>query len=204
MKASPTSLNLRDFTQRHQGTFGWYIKQDGSRLLVHIDKVDRIVNFSDVDGFKFYAAVDKHVEFEFLPITRGWFNTSTNKPVFLHRVPARQYTRGISTSNTQCLSFSNSGLLLKSTLSMEMLNDIFVVKPQQTFEQFLSSGLFFVINKYFLINKTTSDVWLYDRVIGKWDGKRTITLSSSMFYQELFDAISRNKLPLEVVNDNVV
>lgn len=200
MIASPTSANLRDFTQRHVSTWGWFLPEDRTKkVLVYVENVDRHVHFMDHSNTRYFANVNGGAHFEFLPIVRGWYYTE-KRVVLLQRIPARQYSRGISTGNTSVNEFSSSGNLGKTALSFELLQDIFVNKPTRTLEDFLSQKTrCFLLNKYFCIDMVGNYIWMYDRRIGEWDYKtRTITLTEPLFKQELLDAISRNSYPFVV------
>ena len=196
MRDTPTSLFHEDFRTRYRNAYGWLVKDDESKVLVYIKDVNRQVVFTTVDLMEYYANYDQGVMFEFLPITRGWYQTRDGV-VLLQRIPAKQYCRGISKGNTACSTVNSYGEFCAGAgLTHQIIHDVFVAKPVSVLASFLA-GLSptFIINPFFLIAKDY--VYMYDRVIGTYNDKN-ITLDSSMYVQELSDSLQRINAPIGV------
>jgi len=200
MLDTPTLYNSEDFRTRYRHTFGWLIKDNNEKVLVFIKDVGRQVVFTVEDGSEYFANAGFNVMFEFLPITRGWFDTR-NGPVLLQRVPARQYQRGISKSNTSCTRIGIGGHLLPVALTIDVLVDVFVNKPTSTFQQFVKKEkLYLVVNKFFLLSH--GFVYMYDMQVGSYtldkNNKVFVLLDNAKFKQELTDSFTRNNISSEV------
>jgi hypothetical protein len=188
---SLTPLNAADFKQRYLRSYGFLVGDDNTRKLVYISEVaSRMVKFSCLEGKDFFVNAGSGVNFEFLPITRGWFNTR-NGPVLLQRVPAKQYTRGISGNNTRVYQLNKSGDVVQCDISLDVLLDVFVNKPPMKPED----GV--LINKFFLLAK--GNVYFYNEVVGTYKNNK-IALTEASVRQELSDFIRRQELPYVLVN----
>lgn len=192
MKATYTRYNARDFIQRYVDTYGWLLRDDGSRKFVHITQAEEGRLYYETDGsVEFYARQDGGQIFEFIPVNKGWFN-GTDGPVFLSRVPARQWKRGISGSNTEIQKF-NGGVLqnyiLNYTELSKVFNDDFNVK---NYPNTFKSG---ALSKHFCL--VNNNLWFYDTVIGILEGT-TFKLSNDIVAQELKDLIKRKGWQLHV------
>jgi hypothetical protein len=192
---SPTSLTIEDFKQRYGRSFGFLITPEtGQKLLVAITGVSsQKVTFDSVSASGYFVFVDKGVQFEFIPITRGWFRTQQHGAVLLNRVPARQWTRGISRQNTTAAQMS-SGRLYPIDLTLQILHDIFVSPIPEDINTF-NSKKEFIVNKYFLLKSGV--VYCYSKEIGVYKDT-TIFLHTDIMVQELSDAIRRQSLPFTV------
>ncbi len=194
-----TMYNRDDFNQRYARSYGWFIHPEtGAKTLVYVRKVERDKVTFETEKGEFYAYSGTNVQFEFLPITRGWFHTSNFGPVILQRVPAKQFSRGISDSNTSVRYFGLSDSLREKALSLGILQDVFgatpVTKPNlQDF--FANPALGFIMNPYFLLWK--DGVFFYDVQVGTITGE-VITLTDSIIKQELQDYINRNDYRLRI------
>lgn len=188
-----TAQNRNDFSQRYRGAFGWLVKEDSARKLVHITDVqaDRVI-FSTSEDSGFFALSNKGVQFEFLPVTRGFIPTKKNV-YLLNRHPARQFQRGISEGNTTLSVVLNRGNAIYPTLlNLEGLSQVFehpisykesVTKYLEQDDPVCALSLHFAIagkNLYFL-----------GRPAGSVE-KTTIT-PMTLIKQELQDLINRNK-----------
>jgi hypothetical protein len=208
MKDSLTSLNREDFRQRYRGSFGFLHTETQDRRLVYIQEVanNQVVFKTSSRGMDYYANCDAGVVFEFLPVQRSWYNLG-DKPGLLFRVPARQYCRGISKSNT---SFSvvhpEVAMLQPSTLTLEVLARVFSVdkfahEPREVLlERFVNKeSWFFVLSRAFCMAHGT--LFFFADAVGKYAGTE-ITLNNPVIRQELLDAIKRNNLPFTVKVDH--
>ncbi len=196
---SPTYENSHDFRQRYLRSYGFLIREDRKHL-VYITEcgVDQ-VKFSDISGASLFCQSNRGIKFEFIPVTRGWFYTSQGM-CYLSRVPEKQYTRGISPNNTQVLVYSYGDGLTKSSVSFDLLNDIFVDPPEPpTLEEYLEDkSKIFKVSKHFVF--LNNKVYFFEREIGTVTRSyKTISLKEPMFKQELKDALVKNNLPFEVV-----
>lgn len=175
---TPKAEFASDFRQRYRHSFGFLLR-DNIKTLVYIsDVTSSRVTFDTQQGPGFYVNMDSKVEFEFLPITRGWFFTTTYGWVLLERTPARQYCRGISSSNTSARMVDGSGRLLSIPLTLDILADVFVKKPVAP--QGTS------LNHVFLL--LAGRVWFYSTLIGTVDhAANIIKLNSPLAKQEIVD-----------------
>ena len=185
------SHNRDDFRQRYRYSYGWMINpENGKKTLAYISNVDGYkVTFSTMDGDGFYVNCNSGIDFEFLPVTRGWYYTTKHGWMMLSRIPAKQYNRGIHQSNTHCQIFETSKSLYSIRPNLSILNDVFVAKPTPT-DGSIKLNNCFLLTKDFL--------WFYDCIVGKREGN-TIKLSFPMVGQEVSDCVRRNALQLEVV-----
>lgn len=194
MKATYTRYNARDFIQRYVDTYGWLLRDNGTRKFVHIKQAEEGRLYYETDGSAdFYALQDRGQIFEFIPVNKGWFN-GTDGPVFLNRVPARQWKRGISGSNTEIQKFKNKILInyiLNYTELSKVFNDDFNIKNYpDTFKPGALSKHFCLVN---------NNLWFYDTVIGILEGT-TFKLFNDIVSQELKDLIKRKGWQLHVEN----
>ena len=196
MRETPTSNNVDDFRQRYHRSFGFLIGDDGAKkTLIQITNVSfPNVMFDTLTGKGYYAKIDADVWFEFLPITRGWYRTREHGAVLFQRVPARQFSRGISKGNTNVfyLPVGRAGFY-GLELSLGILHDVFVQKVPEKL-----GGNNYIINKFFYIHGP--DVFFYANKIGTFVDN-TIKLSHPLVEQEMRDAIARNNLPFNVTTE---
>lgn len=194
-----TMYNREDFNQRYARSYGWFIHPEtGVKSLVYVRKVERDKVTFDTEKGEFYAYSGTNVQFEFLPITRGWFYTSIFGPVILQRVPAKQFSRGISDSNTSVRYFGMGDFLREKSLSLLILQEVFGAKPitKPTLRNFFAvPSMGFIMNPYFLLWK--DKVFFYDVQVGTITGEE-ITLTDSIIKQELQDCINRNDHRLRI------
>lgn len=192
-----TLYNRDDFIQRYSQSYGWFLHPEKKqKVLSYIRKVDleRVVFVTSTGEFFAYAGTD--VQFEFLPITRGWFY-GPNGLAFLQRVPAKQFCRGISGKNTRVMEVNSLGKFEESSLSLALLEEVFnPTKQVKPFRSFLDGTLAgYVLSQYFAI--IGSRVHFYNHHIGDFKSNE-ITLNNPLITQELSDTIRRNNLPIKV------
>lgn len=191
---SLTSDNRRDFRQRYQGTFGWFLKANKIPLFVYVKTVtDSAVYFTDLSGHEWHANVDSDLKFEFIPVNHGFFNGALDV-YYLERVPARQWQRGISAANTRIWSGTRGWV----GVEMKTLAEIFVnpLSLNEALDLYLKGDRACVaLSKHFALLK--NQLCFYLRKIGVRDDHR-IALTSSLVRQEFMDTIRRNSLPFQV------
>lgn len=185
MKEACTQGTSRDFRQRYQSTVGLYTAPNGVKSYVWIKAVDEEgVSFEDIKGGDYRAVNDTGVEFEFTQVPLGWFNSSLG-PLFVSRIPARQYQRGISKGNTR---IQNSNFENK-TVSLSLVSDFLTYdKPYTGQKNWALSKHFAIINGH---------IFCFDRQIGEVEGT-IIKLTCAVVQQELIDTIGRKNLPFIV------
>lgn len=197
MLDSLTSENHRDFAQRYSGTFGWFLGDNGKKTLVAVGETNsQQVQFADVKGAPYFANADAGVQFEFIPVDRGFFNAK-DTTYLLERVPQRQWHRGIHTANTRSY-VPAGGMWVQARLNIKMLSDIFVdgVSLQTRLKEFVSGECDTVaLSKHFAV--TNGVVYFYSRKIGNYKDK-VITLDSDLVKQEVCDVLRRNNIVWEV------
>lgn len=197
MKDSLTSFNREDFRQRYKGSYG-FLLHEGKRRLVYIKEVanGQVVFKTASLGPDFFALADTKVEFEFLPVQRSWYNLG-DKAGLLFRIPAKQYNRGISSSNTAFYT-AEGGYCTGQRLSLEVLEKIFLTEAiDNTTRFFAQEDNFLVLSRAFCI--TGHVLHFFADAIGSYNNSsRTITLNSDVVLQELTDVIKRRQLPLTV------
>lgn len=198
-----TYSNREDFKARYRGTFGFYIDPETKeKSLCYITDVSQDkASFDTIKGRGFFCYADAGVQFEFLPVIRGWWSVAHSKlPYYVERVPARQFQRGISKANTTVFTFTSGGALTYGLLNVSLLESIFVKQPESSFTAFLKGNQpHFIINNIFLLHKDV--VWFYDVRIGKYEITPTgasIELVDNTVAQELRDFIARKTLPILV------
>ena len=188
MRDSPSSLDAEGWRQRYRHSYGFLVSPDETKTLCYISDVTRReVMFNTTGGQDFFAYHDKGSVFEFLPITRGWFFTTSIGWCLLTRVPARQWTRGISESNTRVDHIDAKGKLVEKNLTLEILEDVFIQKPKSP--DGLPNGTVFLITK--------DTIYFYSQKVGKVV-ENTITLDSALVQQEVKDFIRRQGFSYKV------
>lgn len=193
-----TLYNRDDFVQRYSQSYGWFLHPEKKqKVLSYIRKVDRerVVFVTSTGEFFAYAGTD--VQFEFLPITRGWFYGPSGL-VFLQRIPAKQFCRGISDKNTMVMEVNSLGKLVEGNLSLALLEDVFnPIMQGKSFRSYLEGTLRgFVLSQYFAL--VANKVYFYNHLVGEFTNNNEIILSNPMIAQELSDTICRNNLPIKV------
>lgn len=203
MLDSLTSHNVRDFNSRYSGTWGFYIKDNKEKVLVYVSKVtDERVTFKDTQGGVFFGLVDKGMMFEFIPVTRGFFNAGDTKGTFLlQRIPARQWQRGISGSNTKAHM-----LLATSELKSVPIDAVIPLvfegeqkqktPTQEQVDHLLEKHGAAALSRHFAISG--EDFWFFQTRVGKIINKKKIVLDVPTIYQEVSDLVRRNRLHYEV------
>jgi hypothetical protein len=179
----------RDFQQRYQGTYGWYEKPSGGKLLVSLIEVDEhACKFMNADGGVFTALSDKGNAFQFIPVMRGIYRTQQGL-VYCRRVPAKQYKRGIAQGNTHVERLPGQAPL---KISFDLVADMFGGDFPNEVDQFKSGqSADVVFNNAFAFSGPY--IWLYNNIIGIRSNKK-LQLHSTLFKQEIEDVLASNGL----------
>lgn len=200
MLDSLTSANHTDFRQRYENTFGWFLPKDASKIFVHVANVgDRGVVFKDSKNREFTIFRDSGLNFEFIQVSRGWFN-GPNETYYLARHPARQFHRGISGNNTAVYHL-HKGILMNIGCSMKVLSDVFEnsVSLQKAVEEFIAKGrASLAISPHFCCTMD-GNFFFNDRVVGRFN-ENTIHLDENTIRQEVGDVLRRNNLPIQLIH----
>ena len=163
MKEEFKQSGWNDFKQRYQGTYGWYEKENGTRMLSFLAAVHETeLVFLDEMGCKFKANPDKGNVFTFLPIERGCYNYGETDVIISRRVPQRMWKRGICQDNTYILSLARREAV---AVDFPVLREMFIEKPNERLEEFkhsLEGNL--VFNKMFAL--VNYNLYLYENIPG--------------------------------------
>lgn len=191
MRDSLTSANRTDFSQRYKGVFGWLLKDNQERVLVHITDVQpNQVIFQTSKSAGYFAFSDQGVVFEFLPVTRGFIPTDGGV-YLLQRHPARQFQRGISEHNTQIYQLTERRFE-QPRMDIQLLSNVFE-KPityRENVEKYLDkSSNVCALSIHFAIKK--EELYFMNRLAGKVVDRTTIE-PMDLIRQELQDLINRN------------
>lgn len=198
MKDTLTSRNHHDFRARYQGTYGYFIDPDnGKRTPVFVSGANaNKVTFIDADGRNLFANVDAGIEFEFIPVDRGFFQTIDNHVYYLERVPARQWKRGICFENTKvCLLKENLKLVQPDLL--QLISKVAPINCVNSWAAWSTSRPV-ALSKHFAIS-TEQRLYFYNKCIGTVDHKeKVIKLANDMLQQELSDLFRRNNMEVSI------
>lgn len=187
------SDNAGDFSQRYVNTYGW-LYLGGKKTLVYIsDCGNNKATFTMGNTPAFHVNVNSGLEFEFIQVDRGWFNATDGKLYFLQRHPARQFKRGISTSNTVVRDGNLSPVSLTYPLLASVFDPTFNYWDKKDLDK---TG---ALSKHFAV--INGSIMFYTENIGKYtDG--VVTLTSNLFLQEFQDLLRRKNIDVKViVND---
>ncbi len=194
MKTSLTSRNHTDWARRYTGTYGWLHKDNNKKLLVYVQNVNsQQVTFTR-DDLEYYAMVDSGVNFEFIPVNRGWYNSKSGNVYFLCRHPMRQWKRGICSDNT-VVTTSESPLYGAVRVGWGVLSDIFdgVEDPWANVD---INKRAVALSKTFAIS-LNGTFYFYDQVVGKVTNNK-IVLNNDLVHQEVIDMCRRNNYQFQV------
>ena len=202
-----TSANHQDFRARYENTFGYLLYND-QKFLVHLDKISsRRAHFITKDGREGNVVVDSNLKFEFIQVQRGVYTTDKDELFFLKRVPARQWKRGIATTNTEIYVYAPNdpfNYWKQVPLSLPLLCQIFErISPlTHDLEHWRKRNKkYFVPSQYFAF--TSKKVFFYNQLVGDviWvNGEPNILLTERIVYQELADINRDLHLGLNIVD----
>lgn len=193
MREEFNSNGWKDFQQRYLNTYGWYTKDDHSSVLVKVSKVtpEKVV-FVDEFSTEYFALSNVGNIFSFLPVQRGLYYYD-GTIIYLARIPARQFKRGICQENTL---LTNIKTMAHFYISHDLLKNVFGIASNPTIIKFKEAYTGDVLlNKVFaIVNK---QVYLYNRKIGEYKNKEVI-LSNTLFKQELVDVFCSHQMEIAV------
>lgn len=196
MITSLTSRNHQDFRQRYLRTFGYLLTESGNKKFVEVtNSGSGAVYFKAGDELEFHAVVNSGVKFEFIPVTRGWFNASDGNVYFLERVPARQWRRGICQDNTRIHNIKG---FKEVVVEYTVLNSIFdpnVVNKVDHNKRPVALSQAFAINPI-------GTLYFFDQLIGSMKDNK-IVLTNNIVKQELQDLVNRKSYPFTIEENNV-
>jgi hypothetical protein len=179
--------SANDFRQRYNNVMGWLIHPPNTgvaKTLVMVSTVgDTSVILTGLHGEKYTVFPDNGVQFEFLPINKG-FKQVGDKVYHLSRHPERQWTRGISAGNTR-VHLVQESYFDEQMWSFELMVDIFKERRANK-----NTTDYLALSQEFAISPRC--VWFFDMKIGV-RVKDTLVLDNSLVSQELNDVIRRNK-----------
>jgi len=192
---------MRDFGPRYQDTYGYLHLPAGKRLVQIISNNDEAVYFRQEDnGFNFHVAIDSALEFEFLPVNMGFYNTNEGNVYFMQRVAARQWRRGISRNNT-AMYHVHQGQFNGTRPSLALLNNIF--NSVQDYHNVQTSQDSFALSRHFAV--TGDYLFFYKEQIGTRKENVLSVHAKCLCLQELQDCLQRNhansELTLEITNE---
>lgn len=190
------SGDWRDFQQRYNGTYGWFHKENGEKLLVQVQENDgKTLAFQDNNKITYYAKADSGNVFSFLPVTKG-SHQYEDTVVVVSRVPARMYKRGICKDNTSLFDLSKLGSI---TPTFDVLATIFGPRDDSLLLQWCKNkignvcldGVFSIVREY---------VYIYSTVIGLHRPEQNlIELHNPIFKQEIEDTLRKLQVDILVV-----
>lgn len=183
---------VRDFGPRYKDTYGFLINRDNptERRLVYItSNDDRAVYFiTETDGLTYHALRDSGVQFEFIPVNRGFFNGTNNKVYHLQRVPARQWRRGLGRSNTEVSTVTAEGIFT-TKLSFGLCHTMFDNAPDYRCQGEIPTNR--AISKHFAI--CGDRLYFHQLIAGYMAKSGGIELTNKVsIQQELQDTLRRN------------
>lgn len=174
----------RDFRQQFEGTVGWVITPSKRELLVVVESVnDRRVVLRDVKGFDYTVAANSGVAFKFQQVNAGWYPYK-DTAAYMWRVPARQWQRGISSSNTRISQLDDHGRATELSVDLTTLAELLVEAKSPCV---LSNNFYLSPTGFLFVHR--EKIGVLDKATGN------IALSSDMFVQEINDIIRRKSLP---------
>lgn len=194
MREKFTTLNGPDFRQRYNETYGFFIKDSGEKILVQVFVGNKHLTFVNSEGFEYRINPDTPNEFEFIPVSRGWYDIGENIH-FLTRRPERQWRRGICVDNTSAFYVRN-GRMFRFDLDTQTLEKILqhAVDHKTSVASYEKQG-HAALSKNFAI--VANKVWFESIPVGTIK-KNNIMLSNDLILQELTDLIKRNNYPFTV------
>lgn len=194
MREEFTSAGQADFQQRYVGTYGWYPTNNKKHLVLLEEISGGELSFRDSEGTPYRAYADKGVMFDFIPLNKGVYNLqNTDDVIYVNRVPARQWQRGISAANTALFSFAEQQ---NRTVVFKLLEDIFrdpPIDPRSLMEN--AKRRYIALSNQFCI--ADDMLYVYHLQIGKRI-ENEFVLNSNLFEQEVKDLVKRLGLQINV------
>jgi hypothetical protein len=204
-----TAIDARDFRQRYQGSYGFFVNRaSGERRLVQLANINTesrrpTVKFIDKNGIDFSLSSDHADElgFEFIPPRSCWKNTSKYGALLSRRVATRQYIRGLHENNT----VFEVPAIQNIVVGFDSIDSLYTQKVPSFAELLvqykgdLSNG-YAALSDYFALG-IVNRVMCLDKVIGNYamnNGEFIVELTSPLMQTELVDAFKRNNLKVVI------
>jgi len=121
-----STKNWKDIQRYYEGTFVKF-KETGERLWWIKKVLPDEVKAQDVDGFEVSIDLSEDYEITYALPSRAVYQDNVHASILI-RIPAKQYYRGINSSNTKLMRMSALGSWHVNNLSFEKLQQ-FVDKP---------------------------------------------------------------------------
>jgi len=193
MREEFKSDTSKDFAQRYQGTYGWYEKEDGNKILVQLTSIkESVLTFKDINETTYTALADKGNNFHFIPVEKAVYNIEDGV-VYVQRVPNRMWKRGLCDENTNFKLLTENGVGVHVINNFKLIESCFGKKSTDAVTKWLLDRknpvafdtIFSVVGK---------SLFVYDKIIGEVKGN-VFVLSSNLFEQEISDLMRYQKLP---------
>lgn len=182
------SNNAENFRQRYEGTYGFFRNQTGKRLLVKLNTIsDHRVDFEDAHGITYHLSADSenNIGFEFIPPASGWYNTPEGA-VFMQRVAARQFHRGVTAKNINLFTL-HSGLLTEKRLTFDLLSSMYEtgITPAEAISSNMKKGSV-ALSRQFAIDTTKKLIYLLSEGIGSYVHDEKLHFTCKLAQPDLF------------------
>lgn len=187
MKDTFTSDGLDRWGQRYDQTIGFYQQEDKDPMVVQIIQISpKQLVFKDAQENQYTGFVDKGIEFNFIPVIRGWFPTKKGEAYFLSRHAARQWRRGISPANTKVVKMQGNRFTSVENEDYLKIMDMLFSSPVPYAKTAYPGA---TLSKHFHISTRdmhgNSNIYCYDRPIGKFTSQKEILLSTDLYLADL-------------------
>lgn len=197
------SETAKDFRQRYQNTYGFFTtKETNKRILVVISNVEENkVDFYDVDRNQYSAQVNMGVQFEFVAPVKRLF-TDGKIIMLIQRKPARQWQRGLSSSNTSITNIdTGANITLNFSRVQEAYGKSHVFNPKDHAKYLSENSSICLLSDMFAFVGDT--LYLYNVAVGKVNKEtKVITMDQKVFHQEVCDLLRNINLPYSVEISN--
>lgn len=207
-----SSEGWRDFQQRYEGTFGFYRDEKGKHLVRLVAVGDTACSFVDAKGIDYIlnADTERDIGFDFLPPKSQYFNTKKGA-VYVQRIAARQFQRGISPKNIEIYRMADYGLAPEK-VGFQVLETIFNsdVATKTALQALLDKKApSAAISHNIALNSgcsesgTTASLFVLGNPVAMWkleEGTVNVTMvdEEKLFAVEIADAFKRLGVPVNV------
>ena len=160
--------NYKDIIRYYEGTI-IKLKEAGDRLwrIRHISTNE--VELVDVDGFNVWLDLNHDYEVDYPLPGRAVYQGIGGYACMLFRKPAKQYFRGLCSSNTAMLYLRKNGTWSPLDVSIEKLQQ-FVDKPcYQSLDNLTEGYESFALSPVFSVSSSSSELFALNRKVGYVD-----------------------------------
>ncbi len=194
MLDSLTSDNWRDFQQRYQGCYGWVLTNN-KEVPVYVSRVtDTAVTFTGLSGEEYFTYANKDVKFKFAPLNRRLVIGASGELYYIARRPARQWSRGVSESNT-LISRIRGSRATPAGITPEIMSDILSGTTSKVTKGTVGEINNVLLSDLFAISGNI--LYMFNLSSGTITGD-VINVSRPLFMQEVVDAVRDSKLSYKV------